>query len=56
MILDKLFNKKKVIVEKTYSDYSPREKKKIIVQAARKANKLQYDLVQKYKLLYCKTK
>lgn len=51
----KLFFKKKgVVVDKNFFDYSAKEKKKLIVKAAKEANKMQLDLVKKYNVLYCK--
>jgi len=50
-ILHKIFGKK-ASKNKSFFDYSAREKKKIVQEAARESNRLQLELVKKYKKNY----
>jgi len=42
----------KKLASKTFFDYSSREKKKMIKAAAKRANKMQLETVNKYKEVY----
>lgn len=47
-----LFKKKQTVQTKSFFEYPAGEKKKIIKEAAQKANKMQQDLVKRYNKLY----
>lgn len=50
-ILNKIFSSK-TVKGKSFFDYSSREKKKIVKEAARESNRLQLELAKKYNKNY----